>query len=206
LNFQDAQPFPHVVWDDFWDEETLDEILAEWPADDDPLWDIIASKRVVKKSIFEKKKLGPNTQGFYEFLGDRDWIRSLEELTGISDLALGYAGLHYSLPGGFMGIHLDFNWDPKLEMTRTLNVLTYLNKDWKPEHGGELELWNADMTECVQKVEPRYNTTAIMECSDISFHGHPDPQHGYRKSFAAYYFAPGKPKNFHGTSYRERKR
>lgn len=204
MNFQDAQPFPHVVWDNFWDDETLGEILAEWPADDDPRWDNIASKRVVKKSIFKREKCGPNTQGFYEFLEDRDWIQEMEKLTGISGLAFGYGGLHYSEPGGYMKIHTDFNWDPELKLQRSLNVHLYLSKDWEPEHGGELELWNADMTECVQKISPLYNRTVIMKCGDTSFHGHPDPQQGYRKSFAAYYFSPGKPEHFHGTRYQKR--
>lgn len=204
MNFEDTQPFPHVVWDDFWDDETLGEILAEWPADDDERWENMATKNVIKSTVFEREKCGPDTQGFYEFLEDRDWIRSLEKLSDLHGLVLGYAGLHYIKPGGYMKMHSDFNWHPQLNLMRTLNVNIYLNKDWEPEHKGELELWNADMTECVQKIPPLYNRTVIMKCSETAFHGHPDPQYGYRKSFAAYYFSPGKPENVHGTIYRKR--
>ena len=204
MSFHFAQPFPHTVLDDWWPEEMLDNILGEWPADDDPRWDNIATKRTIKKSIVDKGKLGPNTQDFYESLSDSYWIQNLESLADISGLALGYAGLHYSQPGGYMKIHKDFNWHPQLELQRSLNVHVFLGQGWKPEHGGELELWDADMTKCVQKISPIHNRTVIMRCSETSFHGHPDPQHGYRKSFYAYYFSPGKPDDIHGTRFQNR--
>ena len=42
---------------------------------------------------------------------------------------------------GFLNIHADFNKHPTLDLDRRLNVLIYLNKNWKESYGGNLELW-----------------------------------------------------------------
>ena len=41
------------------------------------------------------------------------------------------------------------------EVQRLLDsAIVYLNKDWKDEYGGQLELWNRDMTKCEAKIAP----------------------------------------------------
>lgn len=56
-----------------------------------------------------------------------------------------------------------------------MNLLIYLNKDWKPDHGGELELWDRGMNQCVVRVPPKFNTAVIFNTDLDSYHGHPDP-------------------------------
>ena len=53
--------------------------------------------------------------------------------------------------------------------------MIYLNKNWKEEYGGYLELWDKDMTKCIKKIAPTFNTMVIFSTTDFSNHGHPDP-------------------------------
>jgi 2OG-Fe(II) oxygenase superfamily len=71
-------------------------------------------------------------------------------------------------------------------------VLIYLNKDWKNEYGGQLELWDEKMTEPVQTVIPTFNRCVIFNTTSNSNHGNPNPVNHptgmSRKSIALYYY------------------
>ena len=73
----------------------------------------------------------------------------LEELTGIKNLiadkTLYGGGLHQVERGGKLDIHADFNIHKKFKWHRRVNLILYLNKNWKPEYNGYLELWDKDM-------------------------------------------------------------
>jgi Rps23 Pro-64 3,4-dihydroxylase Tpa1-like proline 4-hydroxylase len=73
-----------------------------------------------------------------------------------------------------------------------LNVLLYLNPDWKEEHGGDLQMW--DINGCHKRVYPEANTMVVMTTDDRSLHGHPDPLGGgQRDSIALYYYTQAQP-------------
>lgn len=91
-----------------------------------------------------------------------------------------------------------------------------LNKDWKSEYGGHFELWDKEMTQCVKKVLPSFNTIALFSTTDFSYHGLPDPlqcpENMSRKSLALYYYSNGRPteeiisgQENHGTLFKARK-
>ena len=98
-----------------------------------------------------------------------------------------------------IGVHADFSRHYTLPLERRLNVLVYLNRDWKDEYGGHLELWDREMTACREKVLPAFNRTVIFSTTDWTFHGHPDPltcpPEMSRKSIALYYFTVDRPKH-----------
>ena len=125
----------------------------------------------------------------------------MSELTGIEDL-LGDpyyegGGCHQIKRGGFLKVHADFNKHKRTGLDRRLNVLVYLNKDWKEEYGGHFELWNADMTKGEKKILPLFNRMAMFSTTDFSYHGHPDklncPEDRSRRSLALYYYTNGRP-------------
>ena len=198
-----ASPFPHVVLDDFLPTSVAARILEDFPAPDSPVW-LDWRKR---DGVHHPKKLGlggiqrlgqnvPYIQHALFAFNSQPMVRFLEKLTGYSGLIpdphyVG-GGLHQILPGGHLSIHADFNQHPELKLYRRLNVLLYLNKDWLPEYGGDLELWDADMTRCVQSVAPIFNRCVIFNTDRRSFHGHPEPltcpPDRTRKSLALYYY------------------
>lgn len=103
----------------------------------------------------------------------------LETLTGISGLIpdpqLAGGGLHELRNTGFLNVHADFNYHPKLKLDRRINLLLYLNKDWEEDFGGELQLWDTGMNECAAKYLPLFNRCEIFNTTDNSFHGNPNP-------------------------------
>ena len=106
--------------------------------------------------------------------------------------------MHELKDGGFLNIHCDFNKDPKMKLDRRINVLIYLNHDWQSQYGGALELWDKDMKNCVQKIQPIFNRMVIFNTTNFSFHGNPDKiklsdKSKSRKSIALYYYSNGRP-------------
>jgi Rps23 Pro-64 3,4-dihydroxylase Tpa1-like proline 4-hydroxylase len=127
----------------------------------------------------------------------------LETLTGIDGLVpdpyFGGGALHQIVPGGFLKVHADFNWHPKLRLDRRLNMLVYLNRGWRPEWGGALELWDGEMAGPVASILPLFNRTVVFTTTDSSFHGHPRPlacpDGTTRKSVSLYYYSNGRPES-----------
>ena len=59
----------------------------------------------------------------------------------------------------------------------SVNVLIYMNKDWKDEYEGHLELWEIgdEYKNLLEKIPPIFNRLVLFETNEISFHGHPKP-------------------------------
>ena len=93
----------------------------------------------------------------------------------------------------------DFNLHYNTRKHRRINILLYLNSEWKPSYNGELELWAKDMTRCVHKIEPLFNRFVMFKITDDAFHGHPEqwlaPMEYPRMSFAFYYYTDDRPEN-----------
>ena len=200
--FGAADPFPHAIIDGLFPEDRLDAVLAAFPSPDDPGWRRFENP--------EEKKLGFDHRTsavaepilrFMELMNSWRALEFLESLTGISGLVpdpyFGGGGPHQILPGGFLKVHADFNWHPILKLDRRLNVLVYLNREWREEWGGHLELWDRGMTRCVKRILPVFNRTVVFSTTDVSFHGHPHPlacpPGRTRKSMSFYYYSNGRP-------------
>ena len=106
-------------------------------------------------------------------------------------------GLHKITSGGKLAVHKDYNVHPMKKIYRRLNLLIYLNKDWKQEWEGNLELWDKDHTKLEVSVEPLFNRAVIFTISEESLHGHPvplnTPENVSRNSIALYYFTEVNP-------------
>ncbi len=75
-------------------------------------------------------------------------------------------GLHQTLRGGHLNIHADFSTHHTHEnWARRVNILLYLNEEWRDEWGGKLELWDQDMTACQDRVTPAGNRMLVFTTS-----------------------------------------
>lgn len=70
--------------------------------------------------------------------------------------------------------HVDFNYHNKLNLEPRINILIYLNKDWKVEYRGQLELWDKDMENCIGSTVPEFNRCLIFNSTTESMHGNPN--------------------------------
>jgi hypothetical protein len=200
--YRSADPFPHIVLDGLFEDAVLDRVLAEFPKPEEMRWMRFDSPTEKKLGFYhEHSTLAPAVRAFLDALNGFEMLLWLEALTAIEGLIpdpyFGGGGLHQIESGGFLKIHADFNVHPKLKLDRRANLLIYLNRDWREEWGGELELWNASMTERRAKIAPRFNRTVVFSTTDTSFHGHPHPlrtpEGVTRKSVSLYYYTAGRP-------------
>ena len=196
-----AQPFPHIAIDGLFEDDMLRGLLSEFPRPGEIDWVKFDSATEKKLGYTYKNTLGPNLQLFLYQMNSAPVLEFLQALTGIEGLVgdpyYGGAGPHQILPGGFLKIHADFNWHPLLKLDRRLNLLVYLNEDWKEEYGGHIELWDTEMKGCVERVLPLFNRTVVFSTTDFSYHGHPHPlacpPDRSRKSVSFYYYTNGRP-------------
>ena len=195
-DYASARPFPHTVMDDLFDIEVLRKIESEFPSAEQMAGRFDGEIQGGKFTESDWSKFGPVTQAFVSACNSGPFLNALSNLTGIagliSDPYLAGGGQHQTVRGGRLKVHSDFNVHPFLNLTRQLNMIVYLNESWDEAWGGGLELWNQDMSEAVTTIPPHLGQVAIFTCSDISFHGLPDPivcpEGTYRRSLAFYYF------------------
>ena len=196
-----AQPFPHIVFDNFFDPRLLDLVLEEFPKPGQIKWQSFDNAQEVKLASATEASFGPVTRLLFYHLNSMTFLEFLSRVTGIenliSDPGFEGGGLHQIVPGGKLGVHADFNKHRRYGLDRRLNLLLYLNKNWKEEYGGELELWDRNMAAKRAGVLPLFNRVMIFGTTDFTYHGHPDPlrcpEGMTRKSMALYYFSNGRP-------------
>lgn len=205
-SYINKDPFPYDSIDGLFSEEALDSILESFPALDDPIWDKRNDKGIqVKLRTNWKTELDipPKILEVIQALQSGRFCRLLSEFTGIEGLMPDYwfggGGLNQIMPNGELAIHVDGTWNDDIKMYRRVNVIVFLNKDWKDEYGGHLEFWDKDKTKCLDKIRPDYNTMALFNTSDLTQHGHPYPltcpENMSRKSLILYYYTSARPEN-----------
>jgi hypothetical protein len=218
--YQQAEPFPSIYLDDFFDTDFLNTVLEEFPdlsnLDSKEFNDFKQIKLQGKGEMFFEEK----TKILMHYLNSEPFLEFLQIITGIQEPIIGDpyfigGGQHEIKKGGLLKIHADFNKHSKLKLDRRINVLVYLNKDWDESYGGHFELWDRDMKEAKAKILPLFNRLAIFSTTDFSYHGHPNPLNcpddRSRKSLALYYYSNGRPSeeinsnlSEHSTIFKER--
>ena len=201
--YQNSKPYPHIIIKNFFDKDFLNLVLEEFPDLSKKQSSInYENKNEIKFANNDRKHFKKNTKKLFEYLNSTQFLNFLQKISSIKerilpDRSLSGGGLHEIKRGGVLKVHTDFNKHPTKNLDRRINVLIYLNKKWKKNYGGELELWNKDMKKCVKKILPTFNTMVIFSTNDFTNHGHPRylncPKNISRKSVATYYFSKGRP-------------
>jgi Rps23 Pro-64 3,4-dihydroxylase Tpa1-like proline 4-hydroxylase len=211
-----ASPFPHAVIDGLFPDDVLDRVAEEFPAPDSEIWRKFEHAHSKKLALMDEERMPPTTRQLLYQLNGGAFVSYLEQLTGIdglvSDPHFEGGGIHQIPRGGRLEVHADFNWHARLRLDRRLNVLVYLNRGWRDEYGGNLELWTRDMSRCEVRIAPVFNRCVVFSTTDFSYHGHPHPlacpEGMSRKSIALYYYTNGRPADerseAHSTLYQQR--
>jgi hypothetical protein len=201
--FREAVPFPHLVVDGLFETSLLINIENEFPPVGHALWTKMQNNWEYKFASERPDMWGGTTRAFLKYLNSSEFVAELETLTGlaglVSDPSYRGGGLHQIPAGGYLKIHTDFNEHNGIfrgkGWIRRLNLLIYLNSNWRDEWGGHFEMWNAEGSYAVSRIAPLFNRTVIFETTSRSFHGHPGPllcpDAVTRKSLALYYYTRG---------------
>lgn len=200
-DYTSAEPYPHIVIDDFLPPQLSQTLLANFPAE--PL----ETDRVFDMNYAGhfKRQVAPEScngfvREFFHFFNSRPVLAFLEKLTGIDGLLpdpyYEGGGFHEISSGGKLGVHADFRVHDKLHVQRRINLLIYLNPVWDESWNGRLELWDRGMKSCRTAILPLMNRCVVFNTDETSFHGHPDPlgcpPDVKRRSVALYYYTASK--------------
>lgn len=211
IRYQSAEPFPNIVLNDLVDEGLLQSVVDEFPVIRSVKHVAYANPLEIKDITSGPEGIGPRTQHLINYLNSQEWLDKLQTITGIerpliADPLLMGGGLHSSPQGGLLKLHVDFNKHYATGYDRRINLLLYLNKDWLPEYGGNIELWSSEVVEGKHVAEqrmvselPTFNKMVIFNTTETSWHGLPDPiqcpSDRKRMSLALYYYTDGRPES-----------
>ena len=164
------------------------------------LLDSFREKKYTSKSL---DKFDPLIADITFAFQDPAVINKVAELTGIEkavgDPHLYAGGISAMAKGHFLNPHLDNSHDYEQKNYRVLNLLYYVTPGWKPENGGNLELWNEDVTEAIE-IPSLFNRLVLMSTNDKSWHSvnevKPDRA---RCCVSNYYFSPVSPNGYETT-------
>jgi hypothetical protein len=198
--YQGAKPFPHLVLDNLFSEDVLEAVIAESPALNRKNWLFMEAdglQQVLR--MHSAVDLGPTSYQLAAFVHSPGFLYLLSELTGIWQLlpdpylqGAGHAAMRRDM---FMEVHSDRNVAYETGLTRRLAMIIFLNKDWRTEYAGELELWSHDGNSREVSIAPLFNRTVLFEVADPNYHGVPSaikcPAERARRSFIVYYHTVG---------------
>ncbi len=205
-----AEPFPHVVLENFL-EADVDQVLSSFPDLNWSGWTDVAAKsesaakhQPGKRSCHDIELIPPLLQQMIYELSAPRFLQALSLLVGIPNLLpdpfLEGGGIQCTTPGGKLVPHVDFHYPPVLKLFRRVNVLVFLNPDWKPGDGGELDLFALGDDTPRVTVAPTYGTCAIFTTDNRSLHGVDSIAEtaNPRRSIALYYYTVEEAEVFSG--------
>lgn len=193
--YNNAEPFENVIIKDFFNNDYANEIYDNIPTpiDNNENWKHYDNPIEQKYSLNNFKDY-PKMIEIFNLLQSSDFLELIKQITNINNLEidpyLHGAGIHAYPNNGKLDIHLDYNIHPISGKERRINIIIYMNKNWKPEYGGGICLYDKDMNK-IKEYLPDFNSMIIFRTSDISYHGLPIPIkcpiNEFRKSIAIYY-------------------
>jgi hypothetical protein len=194
-NYRSAKPFPHLALENLFSKRLLERVVDEMLPVRDSNWVRHDDDQIRQFNLRSALDLGRAGSQLVAFLHSAGFLYFLSEVTGIWELLpdpyLQGAGYHRIPRGGKFDVHVDRNIAYSTGLVRRVSLLIYLNKDWKHEYGGQLELWSKDGNRREVVIEPIFNRTVIFEIADENYHGVPSvvrcPKGRSRNCFVAYY-------------------
>ena len=204
--FRNSQPFPHVAIDGFFLQATCERLLADFPAFE-ARHALNERGEIGGKAVrMDVREISDAYRELDRYLQTREFLDFVSEVTGIPDLLYDPdyvgGGTHENRHGQSLAAHVDFNFHPRTRWHRRLNLIVYLNPEWRQEWGGALELhsdpWHPS-EDRVSAILPSFNRAVIFETSEVSWHGFSEihlPSNRAdlsRKSFAIYLYTLERP-------------
>jgi Rps23 Pro-64 3,4-dihydroxylase Tpa1-like proline 4-hydroxylase len=201
--FLSAEPFHHVVIDNFFTQEVASAIANSFYDHNDSAWTVSYDNFVEKKkacSHWDKFPAPIYSAMFY--LCSQQFSHILSRITSndliVADYGLHGGGMHSHSRAGKLNIHKDYSIHPKLSLMRNYNLIVYMTPNWNPSWGGGLEFWSNDSEnnqplECVTTIQNLFNRAVIFDTTQNSWHGLPEeltcPENVSRNSLATYYLS-----------------
>lgn len=190
IKYLTNQPFSYLVIDDFCDEGKLQKLRSQIPELNNKSRDYMFANNKFEKSNY--KELGPLFDELYNDLKSDRFNKFLSFISAkevFVDPKNHGGGLHQGKKNSFLDMHLDFNYHPiNKNWFRQMNLLLYLNTDWKEEYNGHLKIEDL-RTGQKKELKVPFNRLIIQECGRHTLHGYDMtsfPEGNFRTSIATY--------------------
>jgi hypothetical protein len=204
--FARAQPFRYIVVDNFLDPTVCERLMADFPVFDRSKALDETGNVGLKAVVPDIARISPAYAEFDRLMRSPDLLRWLGEITAIDHLLYdpdySGGGTHENQHGQDLDAHVDFNYHPKRPVHRRLNLILFLNPEWKREWGGCLELyrnpWDPD-ADSAEPIVPLANRCVVFETTENSWHGFhrivlpEERRRQSRRSLAVYFYTKERP-------------
>ncbi len=194
VSYLAAQPFPHLVIDNFCDTVKIHELYNNIPEINTKSRDYMFANNKFEKSNY--KTLGPLFEELNSELNSKemnDFLSYIAAKEIFVDPKNHGGGLHQGKENSSLDMHLDFNYHPLNKMWyREMNLLLYLNKDWVETYKGHLKLEDL-RTGKKEELGVPFNRMIIQQCGPHTLHGYDKtnfPHDKFRTSIATYAYTP----------------
>jgi 2OG-Fe(II) oxygenase superfamily len=203
--FRNAQPFRHIVIENFLAPDACAALLADFPAFERGNARNEAGELGSKSTVERIRQLGHSYSALDDAIQTPQFLALIGTITGIPDLLYDPwyfgGGTHENREGQDLDAHVDFNRHPVERWHRRLNLIVYLNREWDDAWGGSLELHSDPRAtdNRIKLVTPLYNRAVIFETTETSWHGFsriglPDEKKNLsRRSIALYFYTKDRP-------------
>lgn len=197
--FLNADPFPHLVIDDFLDQDLAKHLEADFPKRGDERLFVYKNPLEDKFALNDWNIFPSATYQLLQYLNSPEIVTAISELVGVTltaDNGLHGGGWHMHGAGGRLNPHLDYSIHPKVGLQRKINLILYLTEDFQEDWGGHLGFWSNNSetnapADLIQEVAPRFNRAVLFDTTQQSWHGISRkltcPEGYMRKSLAVYY-------------------
>ena len=191
-NFKNATPYPHLILDNFLDENffqnlDLENLNINQEKGRSFNTDIEKNKWASKNEI-----LSINLKSIINMLNDKFFLNNLFKISGIKELFAttkgntALANYHEMYESGFLGTHVDHSSEPETGFPHVLNIILYLSKKWEKSWGGSTILANHNGTKIDKLVEYVPNRAVIFLHTPFTFHGVTEIKNNHNKRSTIY--------------------
>jgi hypothetical protein len=142
--YASAQPYGHLVIDDFFRAPVFAEIQRELIGGGADFNKVFTDELQTRKTISTGNAVPPFISLIAAKFAAAEMLRYLERVTGLRRLIpdpyynTDYGYYHIVNPGGVLGSHVDHSRHTSLKVAHVLNLVVYLSEGWDPADGGTL--------------------------------------------------------------------
>jgi hypothetical protein len=173
-----CKPFPHFVLDNALPSETAERIQDEIMELSDDEFDESDTQFESYFYLRRKSELPHRCEDLHHYLNSQEILDHISEMVGIRvypDKSRRWTSIEKWCNGDHAAIHTDTGKHPETGQKKEVVLILCLGEDWCEDYGGSLEIWDGQSIKCVRKIAHTFNRVVIIQCTDNSWHGIPDP-------------------------------
>lgn len=194
-----AEPFPHCVVDGVFNGIDLMIMINAWPKKHQQ--HTTNGYENNKGGTFSESEMNGYISHFIKAnFFSQQFLTWLETITGITGLVCDpyKFALHETYSGGSLKPHLDYTINKRTGLQLRVNVILYLNEDWKEEYGGDLQLYEVNrmyggyLSRPAVSIQPLFNRMVVFTMDQEAWHSCAPvtcPDGVTRRSIALNYFS-----------------